>query len=128
MLFMSEDRRRSMLGDALLGERCKPELITAAACREDSEGDRGEGGLGRALSAVLIDILRGRCESGEADIEGALELLDGRLLRSGGIVVEQSHCCGWRACSKIYWQAQRSGRESSRESSRQWQRPKARYM
>ena len=82
--------------------------MTAAACNEESDGDRGEGGLGRALSPVLIEILRGRCERG--DMEGVLELLRGRLLRSGGILVEQSQCCDWRAVSKLYGQAQSSRR------------------
>jgi hypothetical protein len=70
-------------------------LIVAAAASECCEGDRGDGGLGRN-SPVLIEILRGRVESGEADIEGVLEFglevgrgvieVDvGREFRSGGM-------------------------------------------
>lgn len=48
-LFMRLERLRSMLfltGEAESGDRCKPALIVAAACREDKEGERGEGGPG----------------------------------------------------------------------------------
>lgn len=71
MLFSREDRRLSKLGDARLGERWRPALMVAAAAREDNEGERGDGGLGRA-SWVLIDMRRGRSESGELDV------IDGR--------------------------------------------------
>jgi hypothetical protein len=46
-LFMRLERLRSMLfltGEAESGERCKLALIMAAACREDKEGERGDGG------------------------------------------------------------------------------------
>lgn len=48
-LFMRLDRLRSVVfltGEAESGARCKPALIVAAACREDKEGERGEGGPG----------------------------------------------------------------------------------
>lgn len=78
-----EDRLRSKLGDVTLGERCKPALMVAAAAREDNEGERGEGGLARA-SFVLIDMRRGRSESGEGEvIEGRR---GGREFRSGDML------------------------------------------
>jgi hypothetical protein len=33
-----------LTGEAESGERCKLALIMAAACREDKEGERGDGG------------------------------------------------------------------------------------
>ncbi len=56
--------------------------MAAAACSEDREGDLGDGGLGREVSALLMEILRGRCGSGVPEVvEGGSEL------RSGGIVL-----------------------------------------
>lgn len=57
ILFKRDERLRSKLGEALPGERCNPALMAAAAWRDDSEGDLGEGGLGLAAS---IDMRRGR--------------------------------------------------------------------
>lgn len=47
-LFIKLDRLRSrplfLAGEAELGDRWRPALIVAAACRDDSEGERGLGG------------------------------------------------------------------------------------
>lgn len=59
-LFISEDLLRSKPGEALLGERWRPALIVAAAWSEASDGDLGEGGLGREASAALMEIRLGR--------------------------------------------------------------------
>lgn len=84
MVFSREDLRLSKLGEVRLGEWCRPALMVAAAAREDSEGERGDGGLGRA-SWVLIDMRRGRSESGEGEvIEGRR---GGSEFRSGGMFV-----------------------------------------
>lgn len=48
-LFMRLERLRSMLcltGEPDSGERCRPALIVAAACKLDKEGERGDGGPG----------------------------------------------------------------------------------
>lgn len=80
-----------LAGDALLGERCSPALIAAAACSEDSEGDLGEGGLARKASVLVIEIRRGRCWRGEPVVadEGGLEV--GNEFRSGAIVASLEH-------------------------------------
>ena len=62
---MRLDRLRStpglfLAGERLLGDRCRPAFIAAAACKDDSEGDLGDGGLGRKESALLSEIRRGR--------------------------------------------------------------------
>ena len=61
---MRLDRLRSnpwlfLAGDALLGERCNPALMAAAACNEDKDGDLGDGGQDRKESALFNEILRG---------------------------------------------------------------------
>jgi hypothetical protein len=55
--------------------------MVAAACSDDSEGERGDGGLLRNTSAPDIEMRRGREVCGELDAEGGSEF------RSGGIVV-----------------------------------------
>ena len=74
--------------------------MAAAACREESEGDLGEGGLGREESA-LIDILRGLACSGEpdtGDVEGGSEFRSGDIARAFGIVAmpDQVGMACWR--------------------------------
>ncbi len=91
-LFMRLDRLRSRpwllrAGDAPLGERCRPALIVAAACSEDKDGDLGEGGLLANTFALVTDILLGREDCGELEVEG------GSIFRSGGI----SDCGATRA-------------------------------
>ena len=88
-LFIKLERLRSspvlpLAGDALLGERCKPALIAAAACNDDTEGDLGDGGLGLKASVFVIEILRGLdvCK-GEPEAEVGCE--GGSELRSGDI-------------------------------------------
>lgn len=76
-LFMRLERLRSMLpltGEADWGERWsrwRPALIVAAACREDKDGERGEGGPGCVAmeSAPARDMRRVPCDRGEADVE-----------------------------------------------------------
>lgn len=93
-LFISDDLRRSRLGEALLGDRWRPALIVAAAWRDARDGDLGEGGLGREASAALIEMRLGRCESGEPGIEVGLEV--GRVLMSGAIWVQfAAEDVGW---------------------------------
>lgn len=89
-LFIKLERLRSspvlpLAGDALLGERCKPALIAAAACNDDTEGDLGDGGLGLKASMFVIEILRGLdvCK-GEPEAEVGCE--GGSELRSGDIL------------------------------------------
>jgi len=65
--------------------------MVAAACREDSEGERGDGGLGRAASWLLMEILRGRAAIGDPGIDGGLEV--GSVFRSGGMLREK-----WERC------------------------------
>ena len=82
-LFIRLDRLRSnpwlfLAGDAPPGERCSPAFIAAAACREDKEGDLGDGGLGRKGSADDIEMRRGRLTFAEGEV--------GSELRSGGMV------------------------------------------
>lgn len=88
---MSDDLRRSTLGEAREGDRCSPALIVAAACSEERDGDRGDGGLGRAASCVLMEILRGRAAIGDPGPEGGLEV--GRVFRSGGMMLLRRHVC-----------------------------------
>ena len=74
-----------LAGEAPLGDRCKPALIAAAACSEESEGERGDGGLFRKASASLVIlILRGRCCRGEVLAVGGW--LSGKELISGDMV------------------------------------------
>ena len=97
-LFMRLDLLRSspciLLGELLLGERCRPRLMVAAACSDDKGGERGEGGppfAARNASALLLsEMRRGRgcvddvtAGGGVAAEGGGGEA--GRLLRSGGI-------------------------------------------
>jgi hypothetical protein len=82
-LFRRDDRRRSMPGETCEGERCRPALMVAAAWREDNEGERGEGGLGRAASAGVMEILRGRIGL----VVGGGDAVEDKELRSGGMVV-----------------------------------------
>ena len=70
-------------GEALPGERCKPALISAAACSEDKDGDLGEDGAVRRGSAVLIEVRRGLCWFGDPGMDGGRD--DGRELRSGAM-------------------------------------------
>ena len=73
-LFIRLERLRSrpwllfLAGDALLGERCSPAFIAAAACSEDNEGDLGDGGLGRKESGVEIDMRLGRAVGAGGDV------------------------------------------------------------
>jgi hypothetical protein len=71
-LFMRLERLRSMLfltGEAESGERCRLALIMAAACREDKEGERGDGGpdccVTRGSFVPARDIRRGLYGRGE---------------------------------------------------------------
>lgn len=110
-LFMREDRRRSspwlvLAGDAPLGERCRPALIVAAAWREDRDGDLGEGGLWRKVSALVMEILRGRAAAcGELEVEGGSEL------RSGGML---------EVCATAAFGERRVGRSWSRIGAVTW--------
>ena len=55
-LFIRLERLRSMVplsGEADSGARWRPALIVAAACREDIEGERGEGGPGCVTMASV---------------------------------------------------------------------------
>ena len=86
-LFIRLDLRRSMLwmGELLLGVRCRPRLIVAAACSEDRGGDLGEGGLLRKESALWREMRRGGCGVmvGVVGVAEAVVGESGRELTSG---------------------------------------------
>lgn len=85
-LFSKLDRRLSMAGEALLGDRCSPALMVAAACREDKGGLRGDGGAGQVASSAPMEILRGLNWDGEDGIDCRLDV--GRVFKSGVIVFQ----------------------------------------
>jgi hypothetical protein len=71
---MRLERLRSMVpltGEADSGARCSPALIVAAACREDKEGERGEGGPGGVTmaSAPAKEMRRDPLARGEPDVD-----------------------------------------------------------
>ena len=68
-----------LAGDPLVGDRCNPALIAAAAWRLDKDGERGDGGLGRDRSGAVMEILRGRGVGAEGE--------GGSVFRSGAISV-----------------------------------------
>ena len=87
-MFMRLERLRSMVpltGEADSGERCKPALIVAAACSEDKEGERGEGGPGGVTMASVPakEMRRDPLASGEPEVD--VRELWGRVLMSGDI-------------------------------------------
>ena len=88
-LFIRLDRLLSspslfLTGEAPLEERCRPAFIVAAAAKEERVGERGEGGLLRKASELVMEMLRGGAVCGGVEAEG------GREFRSGGILC---HCC-----------------------------------
>lgn len=92
-LFIRDDLLlvRSRLGEWRTGDDCKPALIVAAAWSDESEGERGDGGLGREASAAVMEIRRGRAVWGEAevDMDGAFDV--GSVFRSGIVLSAEEY-------------------------------------
>ena len=78
-----------------------PALIAAAACSEDSEGDLGDGGLGRDS---FIDGLRCLC-SGEPERDDGVD--GGSEFRSGGISMRVQRFI--RTTTAYCWTVERIG-------------------
>ena len=74
-----------LTGEADSGERCKPALIVAAACSEDKEGERGEGGPGGVTMASVParEMRRVPLAKGEPEVD--VREVWWRVLMSGDI-------------------------------------------
>jgi len=101
-LFMRLERLRSMVpltGEADSGApRCRPALIVAAACREDKEGERGEGGPGGVTMASVParEMRRVPLARGEPEVD--VREVWWRVLMSGdiGTIGRWVIAVGWR--------------------------------
>ena len=87
-MFIRLERLRSMVpltGEADSGARCKPALIVAAACSEDKEGERGEGGPGGVTMASVParEMRRAPLASGDPEVD--VREVWWRVLMSGDI-------------------------------------------
>ena len=98
---MRLERLRSMVpltGEADSGARCKPALIVAAACSEDKEGERGEGGPGGVTMASVParEMRRAPLASGEPEVN--VREVWWRVLMSGdiGMVGRRTMVVGWK--------------------------------
>ena len=85
---MRLERLRSMVpltGEADSGARCRPALIVAAACREDKEGERGEGGPGCVTMASVPARVMRRVPLARGEPEVDVREVWWRVLMSGDI-------------------------------------------
>jgi len=102
---MRLERLRSMVpltGEADSGARCKPALIVAAACSEDKEGERGEGGPGGVTMASVPAKEMRRVPLASGELEADVREVWWRVLMSGdiGMIGRWLMVVGWRCAEE----------------------------